>query len=53
MKSAFLPGLFQALLALVQPHAAASAENGAAFGGLTILGEFPEYVPAAFVITVR
>ena len=32
--------------------AAASAE-GAAFSGLSIVGEFPEYVPNAFVIVVR
>ena len=32
---------------------AASSENGAAFGGLTILGEFPDYNPEAFVITIR
>ena len=32
---------------------AASSATGAVFSGLTIVGEFPEYVPEAFVITIR
>lgn len=32
---------------------AASSASGAAFSGLTLVGEFPEYVPSAFIITLR
>ena len=32
---------------------AAADANGGAFSGLTIVGEFPEYVPEAFVITIH
>ena len=32
---------------------AAADSNGGAFNGLSIVGEFPDYIPEAFVLTIR
>ena len=32
---------------------AAADANGGAFNGLSVVGEFPDYVPEAFVLVVR
>ncbi len=31
----------------------ATSANGAAFGGVTIVGEFPDYIPESFILVVR
>ena len=31
----------------------ATSANGAAFGGLTVVGDFPEYIPESFILVVR
>ena len=31
----------------------ATSANGAAFGGLTVVGEFPDYIPESFILVVR
>ena len=32
---------------------AAADANGGAFNGLSVVGEFPDYIPSAFVLTIR
>ena len=49
MESIRSAGTFAAL----DGNAGALDGNGGAFNGLTIVGEFPDYIPPGFVLVVR